>query len=125
MEKGLNELRMRFEYEQGNVQEKRERATEREFLEWMEKRERAMEREFLEWMYCHTRENEMGKGLQEKRERATEREFLEWMYCESDFGPADDDVRNEMKKRFMKETGKNIPIGYNEGPDGETPMDKD
>ena len=60
-----------------------------------------------------------------ERERATKLEFLEWMYLESDFGPADDDVRQAMKERFMEETGKNIPLGWNEGQDGETSMDKD
>ncbi len=60
------------------------------------------------------------------RERASELEFLEWFYQNADFGPADSDVQRDMKNRFMDETGKNIPEGYNEDPgDGETSMDRE
>jgi hypothetical protein len=45
-------------------------------------------------------------------ETATELEFLKWWYCKCDFGPADGDVQHFMKKRFIEQTGKKIPEGY-------------
>lgn len=50
-----------------------------------------------------------------ERERATEMEWLEWFYCEADFGPADWDVRQNLKEAFMEETGKRLPLDYEIG----------
>ncbi len=58
-------------------------------------------------------------------ERALECEYLTWFYQNADFGPADSDVRDIMKDEFMKQTGKNIPEGYNFYQDGETLTDKE
>jgi hypothetical protein len=44
--------------------------------------------------------------------KATELEFLKWFYYETDFGPADGDVKYIMKKEFMEETGKQLPDNY-------------
>ena len=59
------------------------------------------------------------------RERATELEYLRWFVCNADFGPADEDVKQNMKEQFMEETGKNIPKGWNFSSDGETTVDKE
>ncbi len=45
-------------------------------------------------------------------ERATELEWLQWFHSWADFGPADGDVRDDLKRGFMKETGKSLPEGY-------------
>lgn len=45
-------------------------------------------------------------------ERATELEYLKFFYSWADFGPADGDVRDYMNQRFIKETGKALPEGY-------------
>jgi len=58
------------------------------------------------------------------RERATEYEYLEWFRIEADFGPADSDVIDSMNQRFMTETGKNLPEGWNYAQDGETIIDR-
>ena len=57
-------------------------------------------------------------------ERATELEYLRWFYQNSDFGPADSDVRDFLKEKFMDRTKKNIPEGYNYRGDGETLTDR-
>lgn len=57
------------------------------------------------------------------RERATELEYLEWFHSWADFGPADSDVRDNMKNNFMSHSGKNLPEGYNIYSDGETSTD--
>ena len=60
-------------------------------------------------------------------ERATDLEdleYLEWLFQNADFGPADSDVRDYMQERFMDESGKNLPSGYNFASDGETVIDK-
>ena len=44
--------------------------------------------------------------------KATELEWLQWFYETADFGPADGDVRDLMKQEFTKETGKELPDGY-------------
>lgn len=44
--------------------------------------------------------------------KATELEWLQWFYEIADFGPADGDVRDFMKQKFTKETGKELPDGY-------------
>ena len=59
-----------------------------------------------------------------ERERATELEYLRWFRCETDFGPADSSVKEDMNFRFMRETGKNIPEGWNLAQDGETCIDQ-
>lgn len=46
--------------------------------------------------------------------RATELEYLRWFYENADFGPADEDVRHTMDEEFMDETGKYLPISYDE-----------
>jgi hypothetical protein len=59
------------------------------------------------------------------RERASELEYLKWFRCNADFGPADGDVIDDMNYRFMRVTGKNLPIGWNYAQDGETIIDED
>jgi hypothetical protein len=59
------------------------------------------------------------------RERASNLEYLEWFRRNADFGPAHSDVVDSMKERFMEETGKNLPEGWNYASDGETILDKD
>ena len=59
------------------------------------------------------------------RERATELEYLSWFRCEADFGPADSDVKHSLNGRFMRDTGKNLPEGWNIDEDGETSLDQD
>jgi hypothetical protein len=59
-----------------------------------------------------------------KRERATELEYLKWFRIEAAFGPAESDVIEGMNERFMDETGKNLPEGWNYSQDGETKLDK-
>lgn len=46
--------------------------------------------------------------------KASELEYLKWFYLNTDFGPADDDVRQGMKDEFVHETGKALPEGYEE-----------
>lgn len=45
-------------------------------------------------------------------EQATEFEFLKYFYCEADFGPADGDVRKGIQERFIRDTKKLLPKGY-------------
>lgn len=59
------------------------------------------------------------------RERATELEYLKWFRIECDFGPAHGDCIDWMNQSFMRETGKNIPEGWNFACDGETSLDID
>ena len=59
------------------------------------------------------------------RERATELEYFEWFRCEANFGPADSDVKDWMDETFIRETGKNLPEGWNIKSDGETSTDLD
>lgn len=58
------------------------------------------------------------------RERATELEYLKWFRINADFGPADSDVKDLYDQAFMRETGKNLPEGWNLASDGETCMDQ-
>lgn len=58
------------------------------------------------------------------RDRATELEYLKWFRIEADFGPNDSDVKDYMDKRFMEETGKDLPQGWNVCSDGETSTDQ-
>lgn len=58
------------------------------------------------------------------RERSTEVEYLKWFVTNCDFGPADGDVRDYLNGRFMDETGKNLPEGWNYLSDGETIIDR-
>lgn len=58
------------------------------------------------------------------RERASELEYLTWFRTECDFGPAHGDVVDYLNERFMEETGKNLPEGWNVAQDGETCIDK-
>jgi len=59
------------------------------------------------------------------RDRATELEYLTWFRFNVDFGPSESDVIDWMNERFMKETGKNLPEGWNYASDGETIIDKE
>lgn len=45
-------------------------------------------------------------------EKATELEYLKWFYNNADFGPADGDVRHYMDEKFKRQTGKELPEGY-------------
>lgn len=56
-------------------------------------------------------------------ERATELEWLQWFHSWADFGPAEGDARESLRAQFMRETGKNLPEGYNLAEDGETVID--
>jgi hypothetical protein len=47
-------------------------------------------------------------------ERADDHEWLSWFYAHADFGPADGDVRIHLKQKFMRESGKRLPVGYEE-----------
>ncbi len=58
------------------------------------------------------------------RERATELEYLKWFRLEADFGPADSDVKDWLDKKFMRQTGKNLPEGWNLAQDGVTILDE-
>lgn len=58
------------------------------------------------------------------KERATELEYLKWFRHNADFGPAESDVIDWMNERFIKETGKNLPEGWNYQSDGETSTDQ-
>ena len=57
------------------------------------------------------------------KQRATELEYLRWFRQNADFGPADGDVQDAMTDAFMKQTGKNLPEGWNYYSDGETTTD--
>lgn len=58
------------------------------------------------------------------RERASELEYLKWFRIHADFGPADSDVKDNLNEYFMKQTGKNLPGGWNLAQDGEACLDK-
>jgi len=58
------------------------------------------------------------------RERATELEYLKWFRLNVTLGPAESDIIDNMNVRFMKETGKNLPDGWNYSQDGETIIDR-
>lgn len=44
--------------------------------------------------------------------RASELEYLKWMWRSADFGPADSDVKEEMKNSFIEETKTLPPKGW-------------
>lgn len=50
--------------------------------------------------------------------RADDHEWLSWFYAHADFGPSDGDVRDMLKQKFKRETGKLLPHGYSD-PDSE------
>lgn len=54
-----------------------------------------------------------------KPKRATEHEWLRWFAQNADFGPADGDVQDAMRRDFMAETGKLLPEGWNYDSSGE------
>jgi len=56
-------------------------------------------------------------------ERATELEYLTWFRQAADFGPAHSDVIDILNREFMRETGMNLPEGWNVAADGETNID--
>ncbi len=58
------------------------------------------------------------------RERATELEYLTWFRHNADFGPADGDVKAYLDREFMRQSGKNLPEGWNYAQDGETILDE-
>ena len=58
-----------------------------------------------------------------ERSRATELEYLKWFRLSADFGPAGSDVLDGMAEAFMRQTGKNLPDGWNYYEDGETLTD--
>lgn len=45
---------------------------------------------------------------------ASELDYLKWFAANADFGPADGDVRDDLKNRFVKETGQRVPKGWDE-----------
>jgi len=47
-------------------------------------------------------------------EQKVELEYLQWFHWNSDFGPADGDVRCYMNRRYTEETGNPLPPGYDE-----------
>lgn len=58
------------------------------------------------------------------RERATELEYLKWYRQNTDFGPADGDVKDGLSEEFIEMTGKDLPEGWNYYSDGETLTDE-
>jgi len=48
----------------------------------------------------------------ETKEKATELEYLKFFYLNADFGPAHGDAVYYMNEAFKKETGKELPAGY-------------
>lgn len=42
-------------------------------------------------------------------EEATREEYFQWFWVNSDFGPADFDVRCHLERAFERETGKKVP----------------
>lgn len=46
--------------------------------------------------------------------KATEIDYLRWFYRYADFGPADSDVRDILNQAFVRETGLELPDGYEE-----------
>jgi hypothetical protein len=59
------------------------------------------------------------------RDRATELEYLEWFRLNVDLGPGESDYIDWLNEKFMEETGKNLPKGWNYASDGETIIDKE
>jgi hypothetical protein len=59
------------------------------------------------------------------KDRATELEYLLWFRYNIDLGPSESDVIDWMNQQFMKESGKNLPEGWNYASDGETIIDED
>jgi hypothetical protein len=57
--------------------------------------------------------NKIPAVIQEPK-RASELEWLKWFYSHADFGPADGDVRSQLKEKFTTETGKELPAGYDD-----------
>lgn len=53
-------------------------------------------------------------GEQQKKifEMSERLEFLLWFYQYADFGPADSDVRHFLKERYKRDTGKQLPKGF-------------
>lgn len=65
------------------------------------------------WVFTHHNEARINAAIQAAAiPVATEQEFLEFFYGESDFGPADSDVRQMIKRKFESTTGKRVPAGY-------------
>ena len=50
--------------------------------------------------------------IKQSREEATELEFLSWFREKVDFGPGHCDVIDCMNGMFEKETGKSVPVGW-------------
>ena len=61
--------------------------------------------------------------MAKKIKRASEKKYLKWFRLNADFGPGEGDYIDSLNKRFMKETGKNLPEGWNYATDGETIID--
>ena len=59
------------------------------------------------------------------RERASELEYFKWFRMNADFGPAHSEVMELYNADFMRETGKNLPEGWNIAEDGETSLDQE
>lgn len=45
-------------------------------------------------------------------QKADEFEYLKWFFINCDFGPAHEDVMFIMNNQFKKETGLDLPEGY-------------
>ena len=45
-------------------------------------------------------------------EEDKEKYYLEWFYENCDFGPAHDDVIQLMNEEYTKDTGEEVPPGY-------------
>ncbi len=46
------------------------------------------------------------------KELIEELKYLRYFYELADFGPADEDVRFAIKKSYIRNTGKDLPYGY-------------
>lgn len=47
--------------------------------------------------------------MKTRRQRATEIEYLKWFRLNTDFGPADHDVKEALNEMFTQQTGKLLP----------------
>jgi hypothetical protein len=59
-----------------------------------------------------------------RRERATELEYLTWFRLNTHWGPAESEMIEVLNRRFMEQTGMNLPEGWNFARDGETTLDQ-
>lgn len=60
-------------------------------------------------------DKEENKNMNENKEnRATELEYLKWFRLNCDFGPGEGDYIQALHEQFRKETGKELPKGWDD-----------